>query len=137
VVSVEDGREILYMLVNSGGTRGKIVESWIFTEFVPPDQPVRNLRSYGHDDLGQITFAAGEMRDLKYPLNADFGWDIALHSAAAGQIDEAKAWSLYFTGAVLYSDDLGHLRRSVFRRKWDHDRGGFYRVDDLDQEYAD
>lgn len=127
------GGEILYMLVNSGGSKATIMESWIIAEVVPPDQS-RNLRSYGHDDLGRLTFTGGEMKDLTYPVPREIGLYTIGHSVP--RIGEEN-WNSYFAGAILYSDAAGNRRRSVFRRRWDHGRQGFYRTDDPDQEYAD
>src|SRR5579871_1469929 len=61
-----DGQDILYMLVNDGGTKCTIKESWITTESIPPNRAARTLRSAGHNDLGHLTFAPGEMKDLTY-----------------------------------------------------------------------
>jgi len=138
MASAAEGHEIYYMLANSGDTRGTIIESWVIAESVPPDKLARNLRSFGHDDLGRLVFAAGEMKDLTYRCPTDVAWLLATYSAAGKQhIDTTKLWNLYFAGAILYSDDAGNLRRSVFRRRWDFERECFCRVDNPDQEYAD
>ncbi len=138
LLPTEQGHEIIFMLVNTGGTPATIVESWIIIEFIQPGNPIRNPRSYGHNDLGRIVFAAGEMKDLTYQAPPDVGLHIAFRSAAgAASIDQSKAWHLDFAGAILYSDDAGNCRRSVFRRRWDFNRQAFCRVDDPDQEYAD
>ena len=44
----------------------------------------------------------------------------------------------YFVGTVVYVDDLGIRRQSVFRRIWDDKSGSFVRlINERDQEYAD
>jgi hypothetical protein len=138
VVSGKNGHEIIYVLVNNGGTKGTIVESRITTEGVPPNQSIRNLRSYGYNDLGQIIFASGEMKELTYEAPTDVDWHIIMTSVTRrDRTDEEKAWTLYFVGSILYSDDAGNRRESVFRRRWDRHREAFVRVDDPDQDYVD
>jgi hypothetical protein len=126
------------MLINSGGTAGTVLENWIMAEFVPSGQSSRNLRSNGHNDLGIITFAAGEMKDLTYRLPTEALWYTVMTTIEPSiSINEERAGTLYFAGAILYADDAGNRRRSVFRRRWDLQRKAFVRVDDPDQEYAD
>jgi hypothetical protein len=135
-----DAHNILYMLVNSGDAPGTIIESWILAESVKRERPIRNLRSYGHDELGQLTFAAGEMKDLTYPLPPGPNWHLVISSLPelpVGSVQHGAGYALYFTGAILYADDAGNRRRSVFRRRWDDESKAFVRVDDPDQEYAD
>jgi hypothetical protein len=124
-----DGNDILYILVNTGETNATVIESWILVELVPPNQYIGPLRSYRHDDLGRITFAPGEMKDLSY----------SIPDAMKGCIEKGALLigGLYFAGAILYSDANGSKRRSVFRRRWDYQRRGFYGMDDPEQEYAD
>ena len=68
-----DGMDVLYMLVNTGGTKATIIESWIMVEFIAEGAPIRPLRSFSHDELGPLIFAAGEVKDLIYPLPAEIG----------------------------------------------------------------
>jgi hypothetical protein len=134
-----DKREILYMLENNGGTKATIVESRIMAEFIVSGQFIRPLRSQGHDDLGRLTFAAGEMKDLTYAIPNEVGFYIRHPDTMRIGIEDKPPMigDFYFTGAILYSDAAGNKRRSIFRRRWDKDRKGFYRLNDLDQEYAD
>jgi hypothetical protein len=131
--------ELFYMLFNTGGTAAKIVESWILAEFIPSDRPIRPLRSSGHDELGQITFAVGEMKDLTYSVPAHIGPYLLTPEMMRIRTERGPPMvgDFYFTGAILYEDDAGNRRRSVFRRRWDHERQGFFRMEDKDQEYAD
>jgi hypothetical protein len=103
------------------------------------DQFIRPLRSEGHDDLKSLTFAAGEIQELTYEVPGEIGAFIMVPDMMRIGIEDEPPISgdFYFTGAILYSDDAGTKRRSVFRRRWDHGRKGFYRLDDPDQEYAD
>jgi hypothetical protein len=59
-----DKQKILYVLVNIGDTKARMVESLIHFELMHRDQLIRPLRSQGHDDLKKLTFAAGEIKDL-------------------------------------------------------------------------
>ena len=131
-------QEILYILVNIGGTKATVVESWILAEFIPRGRFIRPLRSYGHDDLGRLTFAAGEMKDLTYRVPGEISAYIMFPDAMriGAENEPPMIGHFYFTGTILYSDDAGNKRRSVFRRRWDSLSEGFDRADP-DLEYAD
>jgi hypothetical protein len=135
-VSFVDG-QILYMLVNTGDTKATVVESWILDEFVPTAQAIRPLRSAGHDDLGRITFAGGEVRDLTHAPQMGAYIRIPDMMRIAVEDQPPMIGEIYFTGAILYSDDVGNRRRAVFRRRWDRGSKGFIGMNDSDQEYAD
>jgi hypothetical protein len=117
-----DGENIAYLLINNGTAEATIVESWITVEYVHPNGVFRPLRSYGHDCLGRLHFAVGEVKDRTY---------------SPSQPLEFFGNVLYFVGTIVYSDSAGHRRRTVFRRRWDTDQQGFFSVDDPDQEYSD
>ena len=133
------GNEIYYMLVNIGGTEATIIESWIMLEALIADHPVRNLRSFGHDDIGRLKLAAGEIKDLTKSLDDEGGILIRFPNAARIEIEgkPKRSGEVHFAGAVLYQDSLGNRRRSVFRRRWHNGRKCFCRIDDPDLEYAD
>lgn len=130
---------ISYMLFNTGDTTARVVESWVLAEFIPSNQAIRPLRSAGHNDLGQIRFAAGEMKDLTYSAPSEVSAYMLVPDMMRIATEDRgpMVGDFYFTGAILYADDAGNLRRSVFRRRWDKDRKCFVRLDDSDQEYAD
>lgn len=135
-VDLQDGN-VLYMLVNVGDTKATVVESWIMMESVPDASVLRPLRSFGHDDLGRLVFEAGEMKDLTY---ADPGFtgmtaaDMIRVGIEQGLIDGHR----FFTGTIIYEDDLRVRRRAVFRRRL---KGkGFERLNpeqERDNEYSD
>jgi hypothetical protein len=133
------GNDVFYMLVNIGATQATVVESWIMGEFVAIGDPTRPLRSFGHGDLGDMSFAGGEIKDLTYPMPSEMGFSIRFPDTSHIIVDGKKPvdGDFYFTGAILYADDLGIRRRSVFRRRWHRHSNSFVRVDDPDQEYAD
>jgi hypothetical protein len=136
----EPGGDIYYMLFNTGDAPTTIVESWIQAEFVPTGTPLRQLRSAGHDHLGKLKFAAGEMKDLTYQVPAEIGAYMLIPSVMNIANDDRPAMhgGFYFTGAILYEDGAGNRRRSVFRRWWDRDGKCFVRLEDQrDHEYAD
>jgi hypothetical protein len=134
----KDKGEILYMLINVGGTKATIVESWVLAEFIQKGGAIRPLRSYGHDDLGKLTFAAGEMKDLTYRIPSGIAAYIRFPDMMRIGVEDKPPMigHFYFTGAILYSDDAGNKRRSVFRRRWDTLWEGFHGPEE-DQEYAD
>lgn len=131
--------DVLYMLVNVGDTKATIVESWILMEFLPDGSVLRPLRSFGHDELGRIVFQPGEMKDLTYTVPGVTGTqssDMMRVGIEVGLIRGQR----YFTGTVLYEDDLGVRRRSVFRRKMNAEGKGFERLsvaEERDNEYSD
>ena len=131
--------DLSYMLFNTGGTAARIIESWILVEFISTGQPIRPLRSFGHNDFGPLIFAAGEMKDLTYSVPSEIGAYMLVPDMMRIGTDNRRPMvgEFYFTGAILYADDAGNHRRSVFRRQWDKDRKCFVRLDDPDQEYAD
>jgi len=63
------------MLTNVGATSATIVESWIMAEFIEQDGAITPLRSFGHDDLGRLTFAGAETKDLIYPLPGEISFE--------------------------------------------------------------
>ena len=137
-----EGRNIIYLLVNKGETPARIVESWIMAEFVPMGQPLRPLRSFGHDDLGQITLAAGEVRDITYPMPSAISFPMMFPETRRIGIEGRPPvhGETFFTGTIVYEDGNGRRRRTVFRRQWNQSPGSvgaFNRVGDPDQEYAD
>jgi hypothetical protein len=101
-------RQIFYILTNVGDTKATIVEGWIQVESWVNDAPLRPLRSAGHFDLKGCVFDGGEIKDLTYDLPAQF----AFSSGSIIIKDE------YFAGTIIYEDELGIKRRSVFRRRW-------------------
>jgi hypothetical protein len=136
------GEEILYMLVNVGDTPAIIVESWIFAEFVEDRTRLRPLRSFGHDDLGRLTFGAGQARDLTYKLPDEISFAIKFPASRRIGIEGQPPvfGERYFVGALVYTDDLGVRRRSIFRRRWNDDSLTFVRLrldEERDHEYAD
>jgi len=134
-----DGNKIAYLLINKGDAPAIIVESWIMAEFVPDETVKRPLRSSGHSDLGQLTFAVGEIRDLTYRIPGEIDFFIRFPDAKRIGIEDRPPMrgDLHFTGTIIYADSSGQRRRSVFRRRWDDNRKGFYGVDDPDREYSD
>jgi hypothetical protein len=116
------------------------IESWIMAEFVPDGTVLRPLLSSGHDDLGQLTFAVGQIRDLTYAMPGEVSFFIRFPDAKRIGVEGRPAMhgDIHFTGTIIYTDSNGgHRRRSVFRRRWDDIRRSFYRIEDPDQEYSD
>jgi hypothetical protein len=137
-----EGGNIVYLLVNKGETPARIVESWTMAEFVPVGQPLRPLRSFGHDDLGQITLDAGEVRDITYSMPGPVSFAMMFPGSRRIGIEGRPPvhGETFFTGTIVYEDGNGHRRRTVFRRQWNQPPGSvgaFNRVGDPDQEYAD
>jgi hypothetical protein len=131
--------DVLYMLVNVGDTKATVVESWILMEFLPDSSVLRPLRSFGHDELGRIVFAPGEMKDLTYTVPGVTGTQSS-DMMRVGIEEGLIPGKGYFTGTILYEDDLGIRRRSVFRRKMSTDGKGFERLsgaEERDNEYSD
>jgi hypothetical protein len=135
-VSFVDG-QLLYMLVNTGDTEATVVESWILDELVRTGQPIRPLRSAGHHDLGRLILAGGEIRDLTHDPKMGAFMRVPDMMRIGVEDQPPMIGEIYFTGAILYSDNAGIRRRSVFRRRWDRGYGSFIRLNDPDQEYAD
>lgn len=130
-----------YTLVNLGSTAAKIVESWIFAEFVEKNTRLKPLTPEGHHDLGQITFAGGESKSLLYPLPAGISFAIKFPDIRRIGIDGRPPilGQRYFVGIMTYTDDLGIKRRSIFRRRWDDESLTFVRLtpeQERDHEYA-
>jgi hypothetical protein len=131
-----EGDEILYMLVNVGETTATIVESWIIAETILVKSAVRPLRSAGHNDLGSLRFAGGEIKDLTFSVPSDLG----LVSGFGDRSGSIFMGERHFAGTIVYTDDLGVRRRSVFRRRWHNGDSRFIRLnseDERDNEYAD
>jgi hypothetical protein len=131
--------QILYMLVNIGGSKATIVESWIHIEFWTDNIPIRNMRSHGHNDLGNLVIRPGDFADLTFSVPVEFSSYLLFGKNALRleDIGRRQAGNCYFAGTVVYADDLGNRRRMVFRRRWDEVRGGFYPTGDPEHEYSD
>jgi hypothetical protein len=133
---IED--DVFYMLVNIGDTKATVVESWISMEFLPDGAVFRPLRSFGHDDLGRVVFEAGEMKDLTYTVPG-----VALRAAdfmRVGIEGGLIPGCPYFTGTIIYEDDLRVRRRAVFRRRLRVESKCFERLsaaEERDNEYSD
>jgi hypothetical protein len=131
-----------YMLVNVGDTDATIVESWIMAEFIEHGNRFSPLRSPGHDDLGHLVVAAGESKDLTYPLSGEISFAVKFPNSRRIGIEGKPAvfGERYFVGVVVYEDGLKVRRRSVFRRRWDDGSLTFIRLppeQERDHEYAD
>jgi hypothetical protein len=134
-----EGEEIFYLLTNVGDTKAEIIEGWILVE--SPDV-LRPLRSAGHYDLNGLTFAGGETKDLTYRIPVGFSFDLMYPGVRERIKIEGEKWSSgansYFTGTIVYADDLGNRRRTVFRRRWNSK--SFVRLspeEERDHEYSD
>ncbi|HUX54907.1 MAG TPA: hypothetical protein VMV56_10860 [Williamwhitmania sp.] len=130
----ENGYKIIYSLVNIGGSKATIVNSWILTEFINPSMPIRNIRSAGHDDLGKVELQAGECRDFNCELVGDTSLFMRFGKNTLRFGENSNA-DLFFAGSVRYADNFNNIRDSFFRRKFEG--GGFCRTNDADHEYAD
>jgi hypothetical protein len=109
-------------------------------EFVSEHSSIRPLRSFGHDDLGRLVLLAGEMKDLTYDIPGELSVPMIIPSIRRIGIDGQPPvfGERYFTGTLVYADDLGIRRQSVFRRRWDDASHSFVRLaNERDQEYAD
>lgn len=135
-IVVENGEmKILYSLTNVGGAKATIANSWIMTELVLRESPIRNLRALGHVDLGEVPFTAGQYYDFHHALSPDVQRFIATHPTQRG-FGKAFDAELHFTGSLRYVDELGNSRNSVFRRVLGMD-GAFHKSGDPDHEYSD
>ncbi|MGB6534585.1 MAG: hypothetical protein WBF58_01330 [Xanthobacteraceae bacterium] len=135
-----EGRTVFYILANIGGTKATIVEGWILAEFVPKGTPLRPLRSAGNNNLKGYIFAGGEIKDLDYKLPGPISFAMMYPDSRRIGIEgkPPEFGNDYFTGTLIYADDLGTKRRSVFRRRWNGK--SFERLtpeEERDHEYAD
>ncbi len=131
--------QVFYILTNVGGTKATIIEAWIMVEFLPDGRALRPLRSFGHDDLGRLVFEAGEMKDLTYVIPGVTGMS-ADDMMRVGIEEGLISGQGYFTGTIVYEDDVGIKRRAVFRRRWNVEGKSFARLDpaqERDNEYSD
>lgn len=130
---------IAYTLANIGGSPAIIQESWIMAEYPEPPFAIRNLRSAGHDDLGRLTLAPGEIKDLTYALPSELSYYLRFENA--DRLREGGAYktpsNLHFAGAITFADNQGALRRTIFRRRWDNSMRVFMPSTDPEHEYAE
>lgn len=135
-----EGHTVFYILANIGDTKATIVEGWILAEFVPKGTPLRPLRSAGNTDLKGYIFAGGEIKDLDYPLPGPISFAMMFPDSRRIGIEgrPPEFGDDYFTGTLIYADDVGTKRRTVFRRRWTGK--SFERLtpeEERDHEYAD
>jgi hypothetical protein len=135
------GDNIVFLLINKGDAPAVLVESWLLVESPTEGQAIRPMRSEGHNNLGNISFAVGEIREITWPLgeftmSIKYGAGIPIKRGDMTEYDHRGA--IHFAMTIVYADsERQHRRRSVFRRKWDRERKGFCRLNDPDQEYTD
>jgi len=130
-----------YLLVNIGDTKATIIESAITIELMERDNRFAPLRTEGRNDIGRIEIAAGEAKELSRPLPGNAIFWIKWPEARRIGIEGAPiAYDCYFVGVIIYADDLGVRRRSIFRRIWSDHTLTFLRLapdDRTDHEYSD
>jgi hypothetical protein len=137
------GETIHYTLVNIGSTPAKVIESWIFAEFVEQGTRLRPLFPTNHYDFGRHSgFVAGESKELQYTLPPEVSFAIKWPATRKIGINGQPPifGERYFVGVVTYTDDLGVKRRSIFRRRWDDASLTFVRLtpeQERDHEYTD
>jgi hypothetical protein len=132
--------DIHYTLANVGETQATVVESWVMVEFVERGHAVRPLRSFGHDDLGRLILAAGEMKERICPIPGELSVAMRVPNIRRIGIDgkEPIFGERYFTGTIVYADEIGVRRQTAFRRIWNDQSQSFVRLtNERDQEYAD
>ena len=136
---VRERENIIYAIVNKGDAEATIVESWTLAEIIYNRTIVRPLRSFGHDDLGRLTFGVGQLMDLPYRIPREVSMSVTVldHAGSPAFWPKREGVEYHFAGTIVYEDLAGQRRRTVFRRRWDHDVQGFRRLDDPDQEYSD
>lgn len=136
-VYIDDGK-IWFRLVNTGGTSATIIESYVMTEIANTKAALRSLLSTGKDDLGRRVLTGGEYKELPYKPTHDHAFIFNMGGGpGSGTLFTGP---LYFTGTIVYVDDLGTRRRSVFRRQWHNGDRRFIRLppeEERDNEYAD
>jgi hypothetical protein len=128
-----EGNAITYLLVNIGDAPGTIVESRIVAEFIPLRDRVQPLNSAAHNDLGRLSFEVGDAKDLTYNLPAEITFDMMFPIGVSLQ----PAGQIFFGGTIVYSDNRGQRRRTLFRRYWNPGAKRFSYVKDGDLEYED
>jgi hypothetical protein len=93
----------------------------------------------GKNRVGETTLAPGEF-SLFYMESAVYYWKdgtIWAHGAQVGTRNE-EPQGLYFAGRLVYKDDLGVTRQTVFRRRYRHNRNRFYKFEDeSEHDYTD
>lgn len=136
VVRIKEGElKLLYELVNTGGSKATVVKSWVTLEFCDPAE-VRNLRCDKHTDLGTALFEAGQLREFTCPVDYDLRWPMYMEGQGQ-RPGRDPVGRLYFAGCLTYQDESGNIRRTVFRRIFDHESKSFVRTSNPDHEYAD
>ncbi|MGI4797505.1 MAG: hypothetical protein ACRYG8_26350 [Janthinobacterium lividum] len=130
---------VAYTLANVGGSPATIQESWLQAEYLNPYLPTRSSRSAGHDDLGRLVFAAGEIKDLTYPLDREISRYLDFPDGGRLNPDTVHCHpnNLHFSGAIRFADNEGVLRRTVFRRQWSHVLRRFGPSSEPENEYAE
>jgi hypothetical protein len=130
---------IAYTLANVGSSPATVLESWVLAEYPSIGQPARNPRSAGYDDLGRLTFAPGEIKDLTYTMDRELSRCLDFPNADRLNPNRQTLFpnNLHFAGAILFEDAQHVLRRTVFRRQWIHALRRFGPSPEPESEYAE
>jgi hypothetical protein len=139
--SKEEKTDIIYSVVNAGGSEATVIQSLISVEVIYPRTPIRNLRADGNDVIGREVFDIGETKDFRFPVEDSVASSITL-TILADRFPDVRRFTnwddeptIHFTGSLIYKDRMGKNRTSVFRRKFSSI--GFVKTNDEDHEYAD
>jgi hypothetical protein len=122
---------VRYDLVNTGDSGATIRESRIFVGVHSSGRPVTSPRTDGHDDLRQLRLEAGEFRELTCPI------DLATADAMRQNDKGSASRAIFLTGVMIYADDAGKQRRTVFRRRFQREGWVFAKTENPDYEYSD
>ncbi len=129
--SIKDGKA---WVTNTGYGPAMILKAyatWIIEDRLPMENPA--LAAIVGEHPIDKTLNSGEILQLDLPTTAemDLSEYRALHERGTG------TKSIYLVGVVKYRDNLTHLRRTFFCRRFDPQLQRFVKVDDPDYEYEE
>ena len=148
-----DEDNLVFELVNIGGSDAKIVGGFVVLAFVSDERRFKDAREGNRQGLDGAVFSAGQLRQFKGDVPAAIRDQLTRMATLAHFPDAARIRNadnpappmqdIYFFGAIQYVDgrgeEFGVTRLSAFRRLYviDGPLGGFKRTGNPDHEYAD
>jgi len=114
--------DVIYTIVNTGGSRARITESALHLDFVGLTGPLTGgprviPPSEGSNDVGALPLVAGQHITTEFTSDRTTRWPVP------------ERLELIFSGHIVYVDDSGIARHTGFYRAYDPFAARFYKSD--------
>jgi hypothetical protein len=130
VIRDNGAEKFAFLLINKGKAACTVVESVIVLRANVDDVPIIS-DTEGINDIGRLRFDQGKARRIEVEPKSE-GEEVGQTAFDLGFLESYK-----IRGVIIYEDDVGIRRRTVFTRILKKGKDVFERVDEPDADYAD